>query len=72
MKKCSVFALMAVLLFTLQQAAYASKNDGADVVVTTVDWAACDSVYFHTESFFCIYSGERAYLLTGGDERCSY
>jgi len=29
------------------------------------------SVYFSAESFFVVYSGERAYLLTGGDERGS-
>ena len=28
-------------------------------------------IYFSTKSFFYVYSGEKAYLLTGGDERGS-
>ena len=33
--------------------------------------ANLQGIYFRTKLFFGVYSGERAYLLTGGDERCS-
>ena len=75
MKRLFIFVLVAIVLLTLQQASatVAPKAMELTAGVSYKNQTATNfyGVQFLAKSLFDAYSGERAYLLTGGDERGS-